>query len=68
MHFSNGFLGEWTALSNVGECMPPTSDFVIENISKTRAIIYGGLINKGYHTTNSIYFIDIKKKTIVSIN
>ena len=46
--------------------MPPTSDFVIENINKTRAIIYGGAINEGYTTTNNVYIIDITKTTVVS--
>ena len=39
--------------------MPPTSWFVIENINKTRAIIYGGQIN-------NVYIIDITKTTVVS--
>ena len=42
--------------------MPPTSSFVIENINKTRAIIYGGAIND----TNNVYIIDITKTTVVS--
>ena len=46
--------------------MPPTSHFVIENITKNRAIIYGGLINKGYDVTSTVYIIDIRKKAIVS--
>ena len=51
--------------------MPPTSWFVIENINKTRAIIYGGVINKGYTTTtirptNNVYIIGITKTTVVS--
>ena len=45
--------------------MPPTSQFVIENITKNRAIIYGGLINKG-DVTSTVYIIDIRKKAIVS--
>ena len=45
--------------------MPPTSHFVIENINKTRAIIYGGAINEGY-TTNNVYIIHITKTTVVS--
>ena len=46
--------------------MPPTSLFVIENITKNRAIIYGGLINEGYDVTSTVYIIDIRKKAIVS--
>ena len=45
--------------------MPPTSHFVIENITKNRAIIYGGLINGGY-VARTGYIIDIRKKAIVS--
>ena len=57
-------LGKWTIPSNVGQCMPPTSHFVIENINKARAIIYGGTINEGY-STNNIYIIDITKIKLV---
>ena len=46
--------------------MPPTSSFVIKNITKNRAIIYGGLINDGYDATSTVYIIDIRKKAIVS--
>ena len=46
--------------------MPPTSSFVIENITKNRAIIYCGLINEGYGVTSTVYIIDIRKKAIVS--
>ena len=59
------FLGEWTTPNNVGQCMPPTSLFAIENINKTRAIIYGGLTNEVYDT-NSVYIIDVSKTTVVS--
>ena len=45
--------------------MPPTCQFVIENITKNRAIIYGGLIYKG-HASSTVYIIDIRKKAIVS--
>ena len=45
--------------------MPPTSWFVIENINKTRAIIYGGAIDDDA-TTNNVYIIDITKTTVVS--
>ena len=65
-HSNSPFLGEWTTPSNVGECMPPTSQFVIENITKNRAIIYGGLINDVNDVTSTVYIIDIRKKAIVS--
>ena len=55
----------WTTPINVGQCMPPTSSFVIENINKTRAVIYGGAVNEGY-TANNVYIIDITKTTVVS--
>ena len=42
--------------------MPPTSQFVIENITKNRAIIYGGV----GRITNTVFIIDIRKKAIVS--
>ena len=47
--------------------MPPTSQFVIENITRSRAIVYGGVINEAFDTTNSVYIIDIRNKTIVSM-
>ena len=58
-------VGEWTTPGTVGERVPPTSDFVIESITKNKAIIYGGLIHKGFDTTDSVYIIDIRNKTIV---
>ena len=47
--------------------MPPTSQFVIENITRSRAIVYGGVINEAFDTTDSVYIIDIRNKTIVSV-
>ena len=57
-------IGEWGTPSDVGERMPPTSQFAIESITNNRAIIFGG-IEKGY-STNSLYIFDIRNKTIVS--
>ena len=47
--------------------MPPTSEFVIESITRSRVIVYGGVINEGLDTTDSVYIIDIRNKTIVSM-
>ena len=44
--------------------MPPTAGFTIENINKTKAIIFGGESATG--TTNNIYIIDVINTTVVS--
>ena len=46
--------------------MPPTAGFTIENINKTKAIIFGGRSTTG--TTSNIYIIDVINKTVVSID
>ena len=59
------FLGEWIIPTVIaGECMPPTIGFTIENINKTKAIIFGGRSTTG--TTSDIYIIDVINKTVVS--
>ena len=45
--------------------MPPAACFTIENISKTKAIIFGGEGTTGSATSN-IYIIDVINKTVVS--
>ena len=68
------YLGEWTTPTVVGECMPPTTTFCIKNISKTKAIIFGGLqtitdVTSGNVTSScngNIYIIDVIKNTVVS--
>ena len=45
--------------------MPPTAVFTIENINKTKAIIFGGISTTGAATSN-IYIIDVINKTVVS--
>ena len=62
------YIGEWVTPNNVGEHMPPTSQFAIESITKNRAIIFGGIMNEGNSadSTNSLYIFDIRNKTIVS--
>ena len=44
--------------------MPPTIGFTIENINKTKAIIFGGGRSTG--ATSNIYIIDVINKTVVS--
>ena len=46
--------------------MPPTSGFTIENINKTKAIIFGGGRSTTYVATSNIYIIDVINKTVVS--
>ena len=45
--------------------MPPTAVFTIENINKTKAIIFGGGISTT-GTTSNIYIIDVINKIVVS--
>ena len=46
--------------------MPPTIGFTIENINKTKAIIFGGGISTTGSATSNIYIIDVIDKTVVS--
>ena len=44
--------------------MPATAGFTIENINKTKAIIFGGRCTTGI--TSNIYIIDVINKIVVS--
>jgi hypothetical protein len=55
--------GKWTTPTMIGDVMPPNSYFTIENLSKSKAIIFGGAINEGY-STNNIYIVEIINSTV----
>ena len=47
--------------------MPPTANFTIENINKTKAIIFGSSNTTGItdDATSNIYIIDVIKNIVV---
>ena len=62
-------LGEWTVPSISGQCCPPTSQFVIENINNTKGIMFGGRVNASSDVdavVNTAYVVEIIHNTIVS--
>lgn len=72
MYYSNEhiyikILGQWTTpLTVSGQSPPPTSAFIIERISGTKGLIYGGATSDG--PTNSVYIYTVDDNTsIVSI-
>ena len=56
-------LGQWIIPEITGQCMPPNSDFVMEAINNTRAVIFGGVV-KGT-SSNILYILDIINHTVV---
>ena len=34
-------LGKWSNPSIIGQCIPPASDFIIDKINNTRAVLFG---------------------------
>ena len=57
-------LGQWIIPEISGQCMPPNSDFVMEAINNTRAIIFGGSVEG--KDSNTLYIMDILNHTVVS--
>ena len=61
------FIEKWATPNVVGECMPPTSYFTINSISKHKFVIFGGWINERITMTSNVYLVDfIDQNTFVS--
>ena len=58
------FLGQWIIPEIIGQCMPPNGGFVMETVNNTRAIIFGGAVEKTI--SNTLYILDIINHTVVS--
>ena len=56
-------LGQWIIPEITGQCMPPNSDFVMEAVNNTRAIIFGGNVEDV--SSNTVYILDIINCTVV---
>lgn len=59
------FVGRWIIPESSGQCMPPISNFTMENISNTRAIIFGGVIEDTI-SSNTVYVFDVIDNVVVS--
>ena len=57
-------LDEWTIPDISGQCMPPNHSFVMEMVHKTKAVIFGGIVEDGT-SSNTIYIVDIMNNTLV---
>ena len=57
-------LGQWIIPEITGQCMPPNSTFVMESISNTRAVVFGGYVQGTL--SNTLYILDIINHTVVS--
>ena len=57
-------LGQWIIPEIIGQCMPPNSNFVMEAVNNTRAIIFGGVVK--VTSSNTLYILDIINHTVVS--
>ena len=60
------FIGEWATPTVIGECMPICHSFTINNINKSKAIIFGGFMTSTGTTSNNVYVIDVTRNTVVS--
>ena len=56
-------LGQWIIPEITGQCMPPNSNFVMEAVNNTRAIIFGGNVEDV--SSNTVYILDIINCTVV---
>ena len=57
-------LGKWSNPSIIGQCIPPASDFIIDKINNTRAVLFGGRENDDTFS-NNIYILEISVSTVV---
>ena len=57
-------LGKWSNPSIIGQCIPPASDFIIDKIDNTRAVLFGGRENDDT-CSNNIYILEISVSTVV---
>ena len=60
-------LGQWTVPTISGQTCPATSDFVIEKINDSKAVMFGGLVNDG-DFTDSLYTCEVSQTTLVSVS
>ena len=58
------FIEEWATSTVIGECMPNCHSFIINNINKSKAIIFGGWTDTA--STSNVYVIDVTSNTVVS--
>ena len=56
--------GQWIIPEITGQCMPPNTQFVMEAVNNTRAIIFGGIVKDT--ASNTLYILDIINCTVVS--
>ena len=61
-------LGEWVIPNISGQCMPPNAFFVMEAITNTRAIIYGGRDENLKTTYDTIYIVEINHSTCTLVS
>ena len=59
-------LGRWSNPSIIGQCIPPASNFIMEKIDNTRAVLFGGIDDDAKDTfSNSVYLLEISISTVV---
>uniref|UniRef100_A0A1X7SYK1 Uncharacterized protein n=1 Tax=Amphimedon queenslandica TaxID=400682 RepID=A0A1X7SYK1_AMPQE len=58
---------KWSSPLLIGQCIPPASGFIIEKISNTRAVLFGGAeADDAENTaTNNIYMLEIFISTVL---
>ncbi|XP_019860615.1 PREDICTED: uncharacterized protein LOC109588952 [Amphimedon queenslandica] len=57
----------WNNPSIIGQCIPPANDFIIEKISNTRAVLFGGVETDDDDKdafTNKIYILETSISTV----
>ncbi|XP_019853472.1 PREDICTED: kelch domain-containing protein 1-like [Amphimedon queenslandica] len=58
---------KWSDPSIIGQCIPPASDFIIEKVNNTRAVLFGGIETDDdamTTDTNNIYILEISISTV----
>ena len=63
------YLEKWSNPSIIGQCIPPVSDFILEKINNTRAVLFGGGESNNIEEmySNNIYLVEISVSTVVSL-
>ncbi|XP_019860823.1 PREDICTED: acyl-CoA-binding domain-containing protein 5-like [Amphimedon queenslandica] len=51
--------GKWDNVLIIGECIPPADGFIIEKISNTRAVLFGGIVQDEATASNNIYILNL---------
>ena len=66
--FSHSLLGQWIIPTISGQCCPPTSQFAIQKINNSKAVMFGGAVDddEGYNIyVYTVYTCQLQSDTTI---